>query len=159
MVLWHRNTMPQTQDMTPHPVTVYRHGADLSLCYPMMWKVTLEYTTTHLMSSIRLNWEILPRPSTHTPANAQLCNAVMVVVSQNLGRKSTVHTGSWTKNQWYAILLSYPLAHSCLYFQSILIHGFQRVKSTPAPNKSPAKLSHTVKYFELLGWRSDKDEY
>ena len=27
-----------------HPVTVYRHGADLSLCYPLMWNVTLEYT-------------------------------------------------------------------------------------------------------------------
>ena len=24
-VLQHRNAMPQTQDMTPHPVTVYRH--------------------------------------------------------------------------------------------------------------------------------------
>ena len=30
-VLLHRNAMPQTQDMTPHPVTVYRHGTDLSL--------------------------------------------------------------------------------------------------------------------------------
>ena len=39
--------MPQTQDTTPHPVTVYRHGADLSLCYPLMWNVTLEYTATH----------------------------------------------------------------------------------------------------------------
>ena len=33
-LLPHRNAMPQTQDMTPHPVTVYRHGANLSLCYP-----------------------------------------------------------------------------------------------------------------------------
>ena len=47
-VLPHRNAMPQTQDTTPHPVTVYRHGADLSLCYPLMWNVTLEYTATHL---------------------------------------------------------------------------------------------------------------
>ena len=46
-VLPHRNAMPQTQDTTPHPVTVYRHGADLSLCYPLMWNVTLEYTATH----------------------------------------------------------------------------------------------------------------
>ena len=46
-VLPHRNAMPQTQGMTPHPVTVYRHGADLS-CYPLMWNVTLEYTTTNL---------------------------------------------------------------------------------------------------------------
>ena len=46
-VLPHRNAMPQTQDTTPHPVTVHRHGADLSLCYPLMWNVTLEYITTH----------------------------------------------------------------------------------------------------------------
>ena len=46
-VLPHRNAMPQTQDTTPHPVTVYRHGADLSLYYPLMWNVTLEYTATH----------------------------------------------------------------------------------------------------------------
>ena len=46
-VLPHRNAMPQTQDTTSHPVTVYRHGANLSLCYPSMWNVTLEYTATH----------------------------------------------------------------------------------------------------------------
>ena len=46
-VLPHRNAMPQTQDMASHPVTVYRHGADQSLCYPLMWNVTLEYTATH----------------------------------------------------------------------------------------------------------------
>ena len=46
-VLPHRNAMPQTQDTTPHPVTVYRHGADLSLCYPLVWDVTQEYTATH----------------------------------------------------------------------------------------------------------------
>ena len=46
-VLPHRNVMPQTQDTTPHPVTVYRHGTDLLLCYPFMLNVTLEYTATH----------------------------------------------------------------------------------------------------------------
>ena len=46
-VLPHRNAMPQTQDMTSHPVTVYRHGADLSLCYSVLWNVTLEYTTIY----------------------------------------------------------------------------------------------------------------
>ena len=46
-VLPHRNAIPQTQDMTLHPVTVYRHEADQSLCYSLMWNVTLEYTTTH----------------------------------------------------------------------------------------------------------------
>ena len=76
-VLPHRNAMPQTQDMTPHPVTVYRHRADLSLCYPLMWNVTLEYTATHFKS-----FPDLP----HTPANAQL-DAVMVVNSWKLSRK------------------------------------------------------------------------
>ena len=47
-MLPNRNAMPQRQDMTRTlPVTVYRHRADLSLCYPLMWNVTLEYTTTH----------------------------------------------------------------------------------------------------------------
>ena len=35
-VLSHMNAMPQTQDMAIHPVTVYRHKADLSLCYPLV---------------------------------------------------------------------------------------------------------------------------
>ena len=81
----HRNAMPQTQDTTPHPVTVYRHGADLSLCYPLMWNVTLEYTATHfnVLGETRLG-----NPSTtfNTPANAQL-DAVMVVNSRKLSRK------------------------------------------------------------------------
>ena len=42
-----RNGMPQTQDIAPHPFTVYRHGTDLSLCYPLTWNFTLEYTATH----------------------------------------------------------------------------------------------------------------
>ena len=42
-VLPHRNTMPHDT----HPVTVYRHGANLSLCYPLMCNFKLEYTATH----------------------------------------------------------------------------------------------------------------
>ena len=30
-----------------HPVTVHGCGADMWLCYPLMWNVTLEYTTAH----------------------------------------------------------------------------------------------------------------
>ena len=45
-VLQHRNAMLQTQDLTPHPVTVYRQRADLSLCYPLMWSVAVKYATT-----------------------------------------------------------------------------------------------------------------
>ena len=77
-VLPHRNAMPQRQDTTPRPITVYRHGADLSLCYPLMWNVTLEYTATHFNV---LGETDLP----HTPANAQL-DAVMVVNSRKLSR-------------------------------------------------------------------------
>ena len=29
------------------PVSGYKHRADLSLCFPLMWNITLEYTTTH----------------------------------------------------------------------------------------------------------------
>ena len=42
-VLPHWMAMTQTQDMTRHRVTVYRHRADLLLFYPLMWNVTLEY--------------------------------------------------------------------------------------------------------------------
>ena len=84
-VLPHRNAMPQTQDTTPHPVTVYRHGANLSLCYPSMWNVTLEYTATHfnVLGETRPG---NPSPTFHTPANVQL-DAVMVVNSRKLSRK------------------------------------------------------------------------
>ena len=84
-VLSHRNAMPQIQNMTPHPVTVYRHGADLSLCYPLMWNVTLEYTTTHC-NVLGQTRQGNPSPTFHTPANAQL-DAVTVVNSRKLSRK------------------------------------------------------------------------
>ena len=62
---------------------MYRHGADLSLCYPLMWNVTLKYTVTHF----NVLGETRPgNPYPHTPANAQL-DAVMVVNSQKLNRK------------------------------------------------------------------------
>ena len=85
-VLSHWNAMPQTQDTTPHPVTVYRHVVDLSLCYPLMWNVTLEYTTTHfdVLGQTRSG---NPSPTfPHTPANTQPHGAVMVVISQKFGR-------------------------------------------------------------------------
>ena len=83
-VLPHRNAMPQTQNTTPHPVTVYRHGADLSLCYPLMWNVTLEYTATHfnILGKTRPG---NPSPTFHT--NVQLYDSGMVVASWELGRK------------------------------------------------------------------------
>ena len=111
--MYHLLTCPSVIScMTPHPVTGYRHRVDLSLCYSLMWNLTLEYTATVafqegwplvrgknqyilfrytlssgrsrggglssgwplkrgstvliLLSLVRPNREILPRPSTHT---------------------------------------------------------------------------------------------
>ena len=109
-VLPHRNAMPQTQDMTPHPVTVYRHGADLSLCYPLMWNVTLEYTTTHfnVLGETRPG---NPSPTFHTH---QRTLNLMLLWWSTVGSsvESTVPTGSWTRDLWCANPVRYPLAHS-----------------------------------------------
>ena len=78
-VLPHRNAMPQTQDTTPHPVTVYRHGANLSLCYPSMWNVTLEYTATH--------FNVLGETRPGNPSPTFQLDAVMVVNNRKLSRK------------------------------------------------------------------------
>ena len=81
-VLPHKNAMPQTQDMTPHPVTVYRPRADLSMCYPLMWNVTLEYTATHfnVLDKTRPG-----NPSTHPSERST--DSGMVAGSWKLGRK------------------------------------------------------------------------
>ena len=48
-VLLHWNAIQQTQDMTPHPVTVYRHRADLAMYYPLMCNVTPEATNFYII--------------------------------------------------------------------------------------------------------------
>ena len=91
-VLPQRNAMPQTQDMTPHPVTVCRHGADLSLCYPLMWKVTLEYTATHfnVLGGTRPG---NPSPTFHT--HQRTLNLMLSWLSTvGLSRKYGTPTGS-----------------------------------------------------------------
>ena len=109
-VLPHRNAMPQTQDTTPHPVTVYRHRANLSLCYPSMWNVTLEYTATHfnVLGETRPG---NPSPNFHTH---QLTFNLMLSWWSTVGSsvESTVPTGSWTRDLWCANPVRYPLAHS-----------------------------------------------
>ena len=86
-VLPQRNAMPHTQDMILYSLTVYRHRANLSLCYLLMWNVTLEYTTTHL-NTLGQTRSGNPSPtSTHTPTNAQHYDAGMMVDSRKLGRK------------------------------------------------------------------------
>ena len=64
-VLPYRNAIPQTQDMTSHPFTVNRHGADLLLCYSLMWNVTLEDTTT-LFNVLGQTWSGNPSPTIQT---------------------------------------------------------------------------------------------
>ena len=66
--------MLQTQDMTPNPVTVYRHKADLPLCYLLMWDVTLAYTTTHVLCQGRPE---NPSPTFHT--HQQTLNLMMLL--------------------------------------------------------------------------------
>ena len=109
-VLPHRNAMPQTQDTTPHPVTVYRHGANLSLCYPSMWNVTLEYTATHfnVLGETRPG---NPSPTFHTHQRTfNLMLSWWSTVGSSV--ESTVPTGSWTRDLWCTNPVRYPLAHS-----------------------------------------------
>ena len=109
-VLPHRNAMPQTLDTTPHPVTVYRHGADLSLCYPSMWNVTLEYTATHF-NVLGETWPGNPSPTFHTHQRTfNLMLSWWSTVGSSV--ESTVPTGSWTRDLWCANPVRYPLAHS-----------------------------------------------
>ena len=65
-------------DATPHPVTVYRQIINLSLCYLLMWNITLEHTATHfnILGQTRSG---NPFPTFHT--YQQTLN-VMMVVSQ-----------------------------------------------------------------------------
>ena len=54
-------------------VTVYRHRADLLLCYPLMWNVKLECTTTHFNVLGEIRSGIPHQPSTHTSERLYLC--------------------------------------------------------------------------------------
>ena len=89
--------MPQTQDTTHHPVTVYRHGANLSLCYPSMWNVTLEYTATHfnVLGETRPG---NPFPTSHTHQRTfNLMLSWWSTVGSSV--ESTVPTGSNVETQ------------------------------------------------------------
>ena len=65
----HWNAMPQRQDMTPIPVTVYRHGPNLSFFVDWCWKFHWKLQIPTLMSWIKPDHEILSRPSTHKANN------------------------------------------------------------------------------------------
>ena len=80
-VLPHRNVMPQTQDMTPYPITVCRYRANLSLWF----FIDVEHhTTIHNYPFKCLGSDPIGKPFLslqHTPANAQLNDAIVVVVN------------------------------------------------------------------------------
>ena len=128
-VLPHRNAMPQTQDTTPHPVTVYRHGANLSLCYPSMWNVTLEYTATHfnVLGETRPG---NPSPTFHTHQRTfNLMLSWWSTVGSSV--ESTVPTGSWTRDLWCANPVRYPLGHSDFLRLSDLISNSHSLSLHP----------------------------
>ena len=115
-VLPHRNAMPQTQDTTPHPVIVYRHGANLSLCYPLMWNVTLEYTATHfnVLGETRPG---NPSPTFHTHQRTLNFNhtqqrTLNLMLLWWLTVASSVESTVPTRDLWCANPVRYPLAHS-----------------------------------------------
>ena len=62
------------------PVTVYRHGANLLPCYPLM--LTLHWNTylTILMSWVRPYWEILP----NLPYTQHTLNSVLLLWWQSV---------------------------------------------------------------------------
>ena len=116
----HRNVIPQTQDMTTHPVTEFRHRADLSLYYTLMWNATLEYTATHynFLGQTRSG----KRSQAFHTHHRTLYDAGIVVARQKIDRKCSVHTESWTRDLWCANPLRYQLAHSCFYFYHAIIY-------------------------------------
>ena len=122
VVLWPmccHTEMPSRKDMTPYPITVYRHGADLSLCYPLMWNVTLEYTATHF-NVLGETWPGNPSPTFHTQQRT-LNFMLLWWLTVGSSVESTVPTGSWTRDLWCANPLRDPLAHrDFLYMRDIL---------------------------------------
>ena len=128
--------MPCRRHRTRHPTTVYRHGADLSLCYPSMLNVTLEYTTTHfnVLGETRPG---NPSPTFHTH---QRTLNVMLSWWSTVGSsvESTVPTGSWTRDLWCASPVRYPLAHSDFLLDYVNINIIVLI-STPDEGSSLLK--------------------
>ena len=130
--------MPQTQGTTPHPVTVYRHMT-MSLCHPLMWNATLEYTTTHF--NVLGQAVTRPRnpPSTfHTHQRTLnfivfMYDVVMVVLSHKLGRKCIVPN---VMNPGHVVCESITLSR-CFLYQYL----YQRMTKWSA-----CPLSHTIQY-------------
>ena len=128
-VLPHRNAMPQTQDMASHTVTEYRHRADLSLCYPLLWNVPLEYTATH--------FNVLGQTRSGNPFptfNTHLYYPVMVVVSQKFGwrrisrfRDRVANVSAYNISHFSAASLDYQAGGSRLPTWHHLMTGSRHV--------------------------------
>ena len=102
-----RNAMPQTQNMTPHPVT---DKGPACRCAIHWWGMS------HWNTQLPILFNVLgqTRPEYHSPTfhlHMRTLNFMMLVVSQKLGRKYSVPTGSWTRDLWCANLLRWALAH------------------------------------------------
>ena len=107
----------QTHDMAPHPITVCRHRADLSLCYLLMWNVTLEYTTTHfiILGQTRSG---NPPPTLHT--HQRSINLMMLLWWQSVGNSVERVPYLLCANP-----LRYPLTDRCFLYWCLdisLIH-------------------------------------
>ena len=100
-------TMLQTQDMTPHPVTVYRHRANLSLSYSLMWNITLEYTATHF----NVLGKTQPGKSSPTsPTHQRKCSTLCCYGGGQLEAKEKIPGFE---------PLYYPLAHTCFLMKKV----------------------------------------
>ena len=60
-MLHDRNATLWVRDMTSHPVTLYRHRADLSLWFPLLLNVRPDATTTCFLSSLVIQYIIGPK--------------------------------------------------------------------------------------------------
>ena len=156
-VLSHRNA----RHRTPHP-SQYRHGVDLSLCYPFMWNVTLEYTATHfnVLGETRPG---NPSPTFHT--HQRTLNLMLLWwLTVGSSVESTVPTGSWTRDLWCANPLRYPLAHSDFLLIVAYCLGTSMCHDHDIlPFHQPIRLQHfTRSSFEIFniaiwmrGWGTD----
>ena len=76
-VLPYRYAMLQTQYMTPHPFTEYRHRTDLSMCYPLMWSVTGIHNYSFKCLLVRPDRKSFPNlPHTTAKAGPVECKSI-----------------------------------------------------------------------------------
>ena len=113
-MLPHRNAMLQTQDMTPHPITPYRH-------------IDVEhYTGNHNYPFWYHCSDPMKKSSLNLPHTKQTfySNVIEMVFSENLSRKCTVCPESQTQVHWLANPRCYPFSCSCFsQNETFMWHG------------------------------------